>query len=759
LNGGAVLRVTGAGSVNGQQLIQNVPLEPGKIYTLSAWVRAEGLQKINDPASNAQVGVIITDWRWTRTIVLAPPAKFTDQWQRYTYTFTAPEAYLVGGVEQPCRMRIFLPSGEKGTLLVTGIQIEEGRNASDFQAVSVTEKNDASKALRKAAAHLQQIEESLAKFEGATKESLQRDTKSLREKISTLENRLKEPESQSPQQWHQLTSEGKQLIEEGEKAGILGWWNNAWQDLGLRALPQTQENKNIAKVSLGVNDYGALLLPVANLTGNSIPVEVQVGTDKAPFSTLSALAGPISVSRALMVSHQGLQMNTPVTTEREFPYFLEPLGNGNTTLLASGETGQLWLDISSKDLAPGEHTFPVRLKALNLDYVWEGKIVIEVLPVDLPERIPTNVLAFAAEPFYREPFRTPAQEWPLLKLSAQERLEIARPWLSAWEQMGFNRLMLTNQFLKVDFNEDGSLREEIDYSLMDAYRELWTSIGADLWGGYNLAAYHIYPSWKNKATLKTNDFHKARTRAVFQSLLDYTKKSGLEAENFPISMFDEPHREQIDVTRQGREVLKEIDPKWPVLATVSGTTAADLKDLMPIVDIFVVRQRMGQMDMRPEAIKALKAAGKKVWGYSCSGSFEYTNPYRYYRLLPWQAWANGLEGYGIFMTFDESAYENLGAKAAYFSPLFLGKQGPVFGKGARAFQQGGRDWCLFATARGLARELRDGGAAEEADQLQGHLDKCVRQGLSQESDATVADAARTELLHEVSRIKQGRASE
>lgn len=666
---------------------------------------------------------------------------------------------MVDGTEQPCRMRIFLPGGENGTIFVTGIQIEEGRKATDFQALSITEKRDASEMLLRTSDHLRQISANLSRFEGGLKESLLEDISRLMEQVGALDHRLKEVEGQSPEQWRRLADEGRGLVKVAEGIGILGWWNNAWQDLSSRALPQPQNERKSVKVSLGVNDYGALLLPVANFTDNSIPVEVSVGVETAPFSTLSALEGPVSVSRVLMVSHQGLNTNAPIATDKEYPYYLEPLGNGNTTLLPSGETSQIWFDISSKGLAPGEYTYPVRLKALNQDYTWEGEIIVEVLPVELAERIPTNVLAFAAEPFYREPFRTQAQDWPILKLTSKERLEIAKPWLSAWEEMGFNRLMLTNQFLKVNFAEDGTLSEEIDYSLMDAYRELWASIGAAHWGGYNLAAYHIYPSWKDKATLKTNDHYKARTKSVFQSLLKYAEKNGVEVENFPISMFDEPHREQIDVTRQGREVLKELNPKWPVLATVSGTTEADLKDLIPNVDIFVVRQRMGQMDMRPETIKALKASGKKVWGYSCSGSFEYTNPYRYYRLLPWQAWRNGLEGYGIFMTFDERAYEKLGAKSAYFSPLFLGKNGPVFGKGARAFQQGGRDWCLFAKARDLTKELRDEGSSEDADALEGHLDRSIKQVLSEESDATVADSTRTSLLREIARLQKSSEKE
>ncbi len=752
LPGSQVIRV-GGGSEH-EQLFQYVYLQPGKEYTLSAWMRGRDLIKLDSTQQDNQTGVLVTNFRWSERVIIGPSSEKNGEWERYHLTFKAPEAYQVGGVVQPCMVRIFVPKDEVGTMWVTGIQLEEGSRLTDFQPISRPQQQALHERLVKTADTLEKAAKRLKDFEGGSKEALLLRMNELKKAATTLEERT-QATNPSVAFWEKLEKEAEAFIASaGQYTRPFGWWANAWNELPLRALPKEPGaiEKREIRMTVGVNDYGAVMLPLVNLTETSIPMEVKVGEEVAPLSVLSSFRGPIQVSTAFWVSNEGYVTSlSPVKEHQAFPYFLQPLGNSNTTLLPVGETTQLWFDINTRNMAPGEYRYPVKLIGLNGDYSWEGSILLEVLPVQLPEKVPTNVVAYTNMPFFMEPFNPHGAEKSILKLTAAERAEIARPWLEIWEEMGFNRFMLTNQYLDVKFNKDGSLAHPIDYSIFDAYHELWSAIGSDYWSGWSLAAYHIYRDWRDLSKIKIDSHSRKRTKAVLTSFLDHAKKKGLTPETMPISLFDEPHGKRIDVTRVGVEALRSINPQWKVMAAVAGTQVRNVEPLLPLLDLFVVRQRMGQMDMTPETIDYLREQGKEVWGYSCSGSLEYLHPYRYYRLLPWQAWSNKLTGYALYMTIAHKEYPNIGARSSFFSPLFLGRDGPVIGKGARGFQLGGRDWSLMSLAKELLTEAKR--REVDASVLETLLKEAPPHVLEHENDAEIADGMRVEMLREVARLQ------
>lgn len=117
----SVLQAKGEGR-KATALMQNINLEPGKTYTMSAWIRGEDL--VNIPSR--PTGLVLTNWGWTKGTSLADFEEIAPEWTRLTKTFVAPDEVLEGGVRQPCQLRVFLPEGETGTIWITAIQIEEG---------------------------------------------------------------------------------------------------------------------------------------------------------------------------------------------------------------------------------------------------------------------------------------------------------------------------------------------------------------------------------------------------------------------------------------------------------------------------------------------------------------------------------------------------------------------------------------------------------------------------------------------------------
>lgn len=750
--GAQVIRAEGG--TEGRQLFQQVYLEPGKKYTLSAWVKTKGLTKTSSKLGDSQTGILVTDSRWTQKFAIGLHNDDFSDWRRTHITFTAPDALVVGGVAQPCLVRVFLPKGEKGTLWVSGLQIEEGDEPGEFEFVTSLQRYEAATNLQKLSESLGVVERQLQGFEGASKQEMLSNISALHASAGDLRKQLDSSEKAGATGWTQVE---KKLDSFNQKAKQylepFAWWSNPWSNLPLRGLPPevTKTGEREVQIVRAVNDYGALLLPIANLTDQTIPVEVKVGDEVAPFSTQSTFAGPIKVSTSYWVSNEGyVSTLSPVKEHRSFPYFLQALPSSNTTLLPSNETTQLWFDVDTKGMQPGTYRYRVALIGLNKDFTWEGSIVLKVLPVTLPEKVPANVMAYFTMPLNMEPFKPHSAEKPILNFTAEERLEMARPWLNIWKEMGFNRLLLSNQFLKYEFDKEGRLSAPVDYRAFDAYHDLWKEVTDEYWAGYQMAGYHIYKDYRNLSKAKFDEVERKRTESVLKSFIEHSESVGITSDKMVICLFDEPHGKRIDVTRQGLEALKKVAPGWRTMAGISGTDRSHVEPLMPLLDIFVVRQRMGQMDMKPETIKHLKESGKEVWGYSCSGSFEYLHPYRYFRLLPWQAWSNGLSGYALYSTILHEAYPKMSARSSFFSPLFLGQDGPVMGRGARGFQCGSKDWSIFAMAKAELEKRKSGPNTAKLESL---LSKSLNTVVAEEDDGALADEVREQLLMEIQRLQ------
>ncbi len=728
-------------------LRQAIYLTPGKTYTLSAWVKADGLTKTDSKLGERAASIRVNNWKGTENIFLAAPSEISSEWTRYSKTFSAPAEYKVAGVPQPCFLSLYIPADESGRIWVTGFQLEEGDQLSEFNPVSLTDVRELKDNIATQEERIREAVDAVERFEGAGKEDLRKKLQAiqaeLKEKSKALDEGLKLP----MEKWRMLTTEVDGTLQLAHEITVPQvWWAEPWGDPAPRLLPASADlaSKEV-KMTLGINDYGAALLPITVLTQDALAAEVQVGEDPGPLSALSSFSGPIRPFQVLRVSNEGyFNLHSRVQEHQRLPHYLNPLANGNVITLPGQQTSQLWLDINTKGMKAGTYRYPVVMKALSGTFQWRGAVVLEVLPVELPDRVPANVIAFSTMPFFMTPINPHNRERNLTHLTPEERQKIAGPWLESWREMGFNRLLVTNQFLDVKFTPEGELAEPIDYSRMDALQNLYAEYGADFFGAYNLAAYHIFPEWKKAA--KVGAPERARMKSLFTSMIGHFKELEIKPEQFPLCMFDEPYGARLEIARAGAEELKKVAPEWPVLSTAIGTERHHIEPMVSYVDIFVVRQRMGRMDMEPRTIAYLQRQGKEVWGYSCSGSFDYMHPYRYFRLLPWQAWQNNLTGYGTFMTLNAKQWDELGPRANFYSPVFFGRNGPVPGKGAKGLQRGGRDWCLFVMAREKAEQMRKNGDEGKAAELRQLLASSVANVLKDEDNTALADQSRDALL-------------
>lgn len=109
---------------------QKIMLTPGQRYTLSAWIKAEGLKfgviPGNDGYDGAYTGLFIIDTGWftTHGLKLRPP-EGSRGWQRYSQSFTAHKS-------RDGLYELIVCAPGHGRLWIDDIQLEEGETRTDY---------------------------------------------------------------------------------------------------------------------------------------------------------------------------------------------------------------------------------------------------------------------------------------------------------------------------------------------------------------------------------------------------------------------------------------------------------------------------------------------------------------------------------------------------------------------------------------------------------------------------------------------------
>lgn len=102
----------------------NVPLQTGRTYTLSAWVKAKGVSTWG--ADHMSTGAIfLTNYGWTESISLKP-AGATFDWTRLTRTFVAMPTKPRADGRPSYTLTVFWPPKSDGEFWLDEIQIEDG---------------------------------------------------------------------------------------------------------------------------------------------------------------------------------------------------------------------------------------------------------------------------------------------------------------------------------------------------------------------------------------------------------------------------------------------------------------------------------------------------------------------------------------------------------------------------------------------------------------------------------------------------------
>lgn len=132
------------------------------------------------------------------------------------------------------------------------------------------------------------------------------------------------------------------------------------------------------RVTTEQRSHEATVVAIANVTGR--PLDVRISLDGWHGGEAPPARDAVTLRRVVTV---------PTARENMSPDAVPALDEAGILAIPADESAQLWIDWASKDVAPGEYTAELSIRALTVaGQVWSMPLVWEVLPVALPEQMP-----------------------------------------------------------------------------------------------------------------------------------------------------------------------------------------------------------------------------------------------------------------------------------------------------------------------------------------------------------------------------------
>jgi hypothetical protein len=707
----------GTDGVGATGLQQSVPLEVGKTYTFSAWIKSRGLTTIRNGDNSVGVRIIDAGWHWSKTI--RPPTPTTD-WQRYSVSFTCPKQHKSLG-KQRFSVKMHLPADEKGRIWVDDIQVEAGNKMTDYTAKSVQEFTELAKLVDLTNSKLQTMPEILAQLapRDAALIALEEELVGIAGKLQVAAGNLRQFNDVDDQIWSQTARATRDAADRARELTYLTWWTNPWKRFGSHQAP-TALNAEAVTLRLAVNDYQPVALMVTNVTAEPMDVRVRLMHPKAKKKQ-GRYTGHFVTPPSWATVRQALMVEPEYAPDSEYPSMLAALPSSQTMAVAPGQTRQIWIDVDTAGMRPGEYPGILELQPQNDRPQRDVRLTLKVEDVVLPEKVPAEVFCWGNYPLGM------LGENP--EMSQAEINRLHQPWLEEMVKHGINRLLMNSQRFKPAFNKEDTLAAPIDFAFWDKLFNSKRRYAENFVGGYSVAHYHM--------PKKPDEHFRKRFGAMMKAWTDHLANLGVTPNQMPFEIMDEPGGHKVEIFRTGTDVLRKVAPGWKTMAAISQKSPAKLKELVPMMDIMVVSP-----GLLPEADKVLRESAREIWTYRCAGTLEVLHPIDYYLTLPWKTWGKGYTGFGFFWTMSSmhSPRQNR------YSPYYIGTDGPVPSRGWQAFWRGTRDWTYLHLLREAADQAEKAGNTEAAAKARKTMEQAVTSMTAETANADVAVARRIELL-------------
>jgi len=362
--------------------------------------------------------------------------------------------------------------------------------------------------------------------------------------------------------------------------------------------------------------------------------------------------------------------------QRQSPDALPRLNSGNQLQVPAWSARQLWLNVDTRALTPGEWTGTLRLRSLDR------------APLDLS--CPLNITVWHTALPAKQALRHCG--WGYVESSFLKKFPEAG--LEDQIQHGTNVFVCTSA-PKGQFDGEGNLIGELDYGALDGYVKRHAPHGIILFCGYQ-------GGLQGPAPVESDIYGKAHV-AWLRVWTKHLSDLGVGYEGYALYPVDEPGllKGRVEAYLRMARLAREADPKILMYTDpVGGITMDELREMQSYVDIWCPN-RAGLV-LPPEFAEKLDfilKTGKPVWTYECFANAKHQSPLAYYRGQAWLAWQHGLTGIG-FWTYCTSA-ENpwfVSPGRSEYTQVYPGN-GVVSSKRWEALRDGIEDYSLLTALR------------------------------------------------------------
>jgi hypothetical protein len=286
---------------------------------------------------------------------------------------------------------------------------------------------------------------------------------------------------------------------------------------------------------------------------------------------------------------------------------------------------QLWLDINTKGLSPGEWNCKVMLASLQCDSIrTEVPLTVRLYDTALPEEQPLSLC-----------------HWGYVERSMLRHI----PEKALEDQISHGtNVFVGTIFPQAQYNEQGELVSGPDFSAHDAYVKAHAPHGIILFCGYQ-------HSLRGPGGVNSDAYAKAH-KEWLKRWVAHLKELGVGYDGFALYPVDEPGLNDGLVEQYIRmaTLAREADPQILLYTDpVMRITEAELEAMVPLVDIWCPHRK--GLVLEPSSAKKfeiIRNSGKTVWTYECDDNVKHHSPVGYYRCQAWLAKSRSLTGIGFW---------------------------------------------------------------------------------------------------------------
>ena len=396
---------------------------------------------------------------------------------------------------------------------------------------------------------------------------------------------------------------------------------------------------------------------------------------------------------------------------------LLPMGTAGRLDVPSGESRRVWLTFKATDIPPG---------------ICYGKITIRPMAT-AEERRPTGKtvdfeqrrvpLRIAASPSFAVYNWDYAESEKQVEDMYRHKVNIflcGMPW-PEYDKNG--------DVVSTDYSEiDRYLRMKIPY--------VRKSHGAIMFSYGVVRGFHL--SWEKKYGWKFmgETWRKAFKQGVL-SWLRHLDAIGLKPDEYYAQIYDEAMADKLEYVVEGGRMLRKIAPK--VRWVMDGEQSVELAEKMsPYVDVWIpTLHSLLNGEKAAGLLKFYKSTGKPVWTYTCQVRMKALQPYKYYRLKPWNAASLGLQGvcYWAYNSWRGDPWNDFDSYRGDNGVVYRGADGGVVDSCRwEASREGIEDWQIIKLVDNIAKNIDE----TVFKKTRKRIDKAMKSVLSSQKDTTRA---------------------